>query len=117
MRFAFGQDVVTREQPRVATDDATRKQPCVATERSNMETRVAILSIIVENAESVETINSLLHEYSECIIGRMGIPHRERGVSVICVALDAPQDRISALSGKVGRLNGVTCKATYQNIG
>ncbi len=75
-----------------------------------METRVAVVSIIVENTESTAGINAVLHDYGKYIIGRMGIPYRERGISVICVVMDAPQDVISALSGKVGKLIGVTTK-------
>ena len=78
-----------------------------------METRVAILSFIVENPDSVEPLNQLLHEYREYIIGRMGLPYKEKNISIICVAMDAPQDTISSLSGKVGRLNGVSAKAVY----
>ena len=77
------------------------------------ETRVATIAMIVENAESVEEINKLLHNYSQYIIGRMGIPYRERGLNIINVVLDAPSDAISALSGKLGRLKGVTSKAVY----
>ena len=78
-----------------------------------MDTRVAVMSIIVENADAVEAINSILHEYGEYIIGRMGIPYRSKGISIISIAVDAPQDKISALSGKIGRLDGVTSKAAY----
>ena len=81
-----------------------------------METRVAALAIIVENKESVEALNAVLHEYADCIIGRMGIPYRERGINVIMVALDAPQDEISALSGKVGALDGISAKVAYSSI-
>ncbi|MBR5126661.1 MAG: iron-only hydrogenase system regulator [Oscillospiraceae bacterium] len=78
-----------------------------------METRVAVISIIIENPESVQPMNALLHEYGEYIIGRMGIPYREKGISIISIAMDAPQDKISALSGKIGRLSGVSAKAAY----
>ena len=81
-----------------------------------METRVAVVSIIVENTESTAGINAVLHDYGKYIIGRMGIPYRERGISVICVVMDAPQDVISALSGKVGKLIGVTTKTAYSNM-
>ena len=67
-----------------------------------MDTRVAVMSIIVENADAVETINAVLHEYGEYIIGRMGIPYRKRKISIISIALDAPQNTISALAGKIG---------------
>ena len=78
-----------------------------------METRVAVISIIIENPESVPSLNELLHQYSPYIIGRMGIPYRARGINIISVAMDAPQDQISALSGKIGRLSGVSAKAAY----
>lgn len=78
-----------------------------------METRVALIGIVVENSESVMTLNALLHEYSAYIIGRMGIPYHKRGISVISVAMDAPQDVVSALSGKLGMLDGVSTKTVY----
>ena len=81
-----------------------------------METRVAVISIIVENSEMVETLNSLLHAYSEFVIGRMGIPYRKRGVSIIAVALDAPQNTISTLSGKLGGLPGISVKTAYSGV-
>ena len=81
-----------------------------------MDTRVAVISIIVENGEMVETLNSILHEYGEYIIGRMGIPYRERGVSIISIVIDAPQDKISALSGKIGHLKGVSSKTAYSKV-
>ena len=71
-----------------------------------MDTRVAVISIIVENPEAIETLNHLLHEAGQFIIGRMGIPYREKGINIISIAIDAPQDMISTLSGKIGRLNG-----------
>jgi putative iron-only hydrogenase system regulator len=81
-----------------------------------METRVAVMSIIVENPESVEQLNALLHEYGEWIIGRMGIPYRKRKVSIISIALDAPQNTISSLAGKIGKLAGVSVKTAYSGI-
>ena len=81
-----------------------------------METRVAVISIIIENAQSVQTMNEILHQYSEYIIGRMGIPYRAKGINIISIAIDAPQDKISALSGKIGKLPGVTAKAAYSNV-
>ena len=78
-----------------------------------METRVAVISIIIENPASVPIMNEILHEYSEYIIGRMGIPYRSKGINIICIAVDAPQEKISALSGKIGRLDGVASKAAY----
>ena len=81
-----------------------------------METRVAVMSIIVENPASTEALNALLHEASDWIIGRMGIPYRRRGISIISIALDAPQDAISALSGRIGRLDGVSVKTAYSGV-
>lgn len=81
-----------------------------------MDSRVAVMSIIVENGNSVEQINSLLHEYSEYIVGRMGLPYRKRSVNIISIAMDAPQDVISALSGKIGNLPGVSAKTAYSGI-
>ena len=75
-----------------------------------MESKVAVVAIVVENRDSAEELNAILHEYGEYIIGRMGIPYRKRNVSVISIALDAPQDTISALAGKVGGLAGVSAK-------
>lgn len=74
------------------------------------------MGVIVEDIDSVEVLNELLHEYGRFIIGRMGLPYRERGVSVISVVLDAPQDTISALAGKVGALPGVSVKTLYSNV-
>lgn len=74
------------------------------------------MGIIVENPDSVETLNSILHEYSNYIIGRMGIPYRERDLSIVSIAIDAPQDTISALAGKVGKIAGVSVKTAYSNV-
>lgn len=81
-----------------------------------MDTRVAVMSIIVENADAVEKINMILHEHGEFIIGRMGIPYRKRGVNIIAIALDAPQNTISALAGKIGALRGISVKTAYSGI-
>ena len=81
-----------------------------------METRVAVISIIVEDPASVEQLNALLHEQSEYIIGRMGIPYRRRGVSIISIAMDAPQNTIATLSGRIGKLRGVSVKTAYSGI-
>jgi putative iron-only hydrogenase system regulator len=81
-----------------------------------MDTRVAVMSIIVENADAVEKINAILHEHGEFIIGRMGIPYRKRGVNIIAIALDAPQNTISALAGKIGTLRGISVKTAYSGI-
>lgn len=78
-----------------------------------METRVALIGIIIENPEAVERMNSILHDYSSYIIGRMGIPYREKNISVISIAVDAPADIISALSGKLGMLRGISTKTVY----
>ena len=79
-----------------------------------LESRVAIIGIIVENEDSVLRIQEQLSKYSEYIIGRMGIPYRERNIRVISIAIDAPMDIINALTGKIGRLDGVSAKAVYQ---
>ena len=81
-----------------------------------METRVAVMSVIVENTEAVEKINSILHEYGEYIIGRMGIPYRKRRINIISIALDAPQNTIAALAGKLGTLPGVSVKTAYSSV-
>ncbi|MFA6940122.1 MAG: TM1266 family iron-only hydrogenase system putative regulator [Clostridiaceae bacterium] len=81
-----------------------------------METRVAVVAIIVENKESVNMLNNILHEYGKYIISRMGMPYPKRDVNIISIAIDAPQDIISALTGKIGRLNGVSAKTAYSNV-
>ena len=83
-----------------------------------METRIAVISILVEEPEAVETLNSLLHAYSQWIIGRMGIPYRTDGrrINIISIAIDAPQNTISTLSGKIGKLPGVSVKTAYSNV-
>ena len=78
-----------------------------------MENRVAVIAIIVKNPDSVAALNELLHQYGSAVIGRMGVPYREKGVNIISVAMDAPGDVISALSGKIGRLPGITAKTVY----
>ena len=82
-----------------------------------METRVAVLAVIVREGSSVQTLNDLLHQYGQYIIGRMGVPYREKGVNIISVAMDAPGGVISALSGKLGRLEGVIAKTVYAPAG
>ena len=82
-----------------------------------METRVAVMSIIVEKDGSVEPLNSLLHEYGTYIIGRMGLPYRERNINIISIAIDAPQDKISALAGRIGKLDGVSVKTALSSVG
>ena len=81
-----------------------------------MELRIAAVTIIVEQIESAQQLNQILSEYGQYMIGRFGIPYRERGVNIICVVVEAPQDKISALSGKIGRLPGVTAKTTYSYV-
>ena len=81
-----------------------------------MATRVAVMSIIVEKSETVEEINSLLHSYGQFIIGRMGIPYRKRNINIISIAIDAPQDTISALAGKIGKLDGVSVKTAFSSL-
>jgi putative iron-only hydrogenase system regulator len=81
-----------------------------------METRIAVVGIIVENTESVEAVNAILHQHGEYIIGRMGIPYRKKGVNIVSVAVDAPQDVINTLSGRLGRLPGISVKTAYSNV-
>ncbi len=81
-----------------------------------METRIAVISIIVEKSDSAESINTLLHEYGEYIIGRMGIPYRKRNVNIISIALEAPQNTVAALSGKIGKIDGVSVKTAYSGV-
>lgn len=81
-----------------------------------METRVAVMSIIVENPDAVERLNAILHDFGEYIIGRMGIPYRKRQISIISIALDAPQNALSSLAGKIGALQGVSVKTAYSGI-
>ena len=81
-----------------------------------MHTRVAVMAIIVEKNESVEMLNAVLHEFGDHIIGRMGIPYRTRGINIVSIALDAPQDTISALAGKLGNIDGVSVKTAYSNV-
>ena len=81
-----------------------------------METRVAVIAIIVEESSATETLNQLLSEAKDYIIGRMGIPYRCRGINIISIAIDAPQDVISALSGKIGKLPGISSKLAYSNV-
>lgn len=81
-----------------------------------METRVAVMGIIVEKGEAVEPLNTILHEYGEYIVGRMGIPYRKRDISIISIAIDAPQDTIAALSGKIGRIDGISVKTAYSSV-
>lgn len=81
-----------------------------------METRIAVIGIIVENIESVEKLNNLLHVYGQYIIGRMGIPYRERKINIVSIAIDAPQDIISTLTGKIGKLAGISVKTAYSTV-
>ncbi len=81
-----------------------------------METRVAVIGIIVKNESSIETLNKLLHQYGKYIIGRMGIPYPLKAINIISIAIDAPQDIISALSGKIGKLPGISTKTAYSDV-
>lgn len=92
-------------------------QSFFCTERSKpMETRVAIIGILVEDQDSVESINAILHRYGSYILGRMGIPYREKNVNIISIAIDAPQDIINTLSGEIGKLKGVSAKTAYSRL-
>ena len=81
-----------------------------------METRVAVIGIIVENKKSVEKLNKTLSEYGEYIIGRMGVPYHKKGVNIISIAIDATPDIINSLSGKIGRLEGIQTKTAYSDF-
>jgi len=81
-----------------------------------MKTRVAVISIVIEDISSIETINRYLFETRDFVIGRMGIPYRQKNVNLISIALDAPEDVINSLAGKLGRLNGVSAKTNYSNV-
>ena len=81
-----------------------------------MCTRVAVIGIIVEDDSSADKLNDILHEYGQYIIGRMGIPYRAKGINIISIAIDASQDVISALAGKIGNLPGVSAKTAYSNF-
>ena len=78
-----------------------------------METRVAVISIIIEDSASVQPMNEILHQYADYIIGRMGIPYRAKGINIISIAVDAPMNVINTLSGRIGKLPGVSAKAAY----
>lgn len=80
-----------------------------------MEKRIAVIGIIIENKESVEMLNSLLHEFGDIIVGRMGLPYKERNLSIMSLAVDAPQNTISELTGKIGKLDGISVKTAYSN--
>ena len=81
-----------------------------------METRVALIGIIVENTDSVQEINNILHAHNQYIIGRMGLPYHKKNVNIISVVVDAPQDIISTISGKIGKLKGISTKTAYSSI-
>lgn len=81
-----------------------------------METRVALIGVIVEESCWAEKLNAILHDYSEYIISRMGVPYKEKDVAIISIAVDAPNDVINALSGKIGRLPGITAKTIYSHV-
>ena len=81
-----------------------------------MQTRVAVISIIVEDEQAVDELNCLLHRYGRYIIGRMGLPYRVKNVNIICIAIDAPQNDINALTGALGRLKGISAKAAYSQV-
>lgn len=81
-----------------------------------MENKVAVLAIIIEDVNSVEELNTILHDYSQYIIGRMGIPYRVKGINIISIAFDAPHDIISAVAGKIGKLSGVSAKTAYTSM-
>lgn len=81
-----------------------------------MENRIAVIGIIVENKNSIESLNAILHDFGDFIIGRMGLPYRQKGLNIISVVVDAPQDTIAALAGKIGALEGVSSKTAFSNV-
>ncbi len=81
-----------------------------------METRIAVIGIVVEEEESIELLNDILHDYRQIIIGRMGIPYPQKGVCIISIAVDGAQTVISALTGKIGKLKGISSKTAYQGV-
>lgn len=81
-----------------------------------MQTRVAVMAIIVEEIGSVEELNAVLHEFGDHIIGRMGIPYKKKGINIVSIAVDAAQDTISALAGKIGNISGISVKTAYSNV-
>lgn len=81
-----------------------------------METRVALIGIIIENRDSVSKMNDILHEYGEFVIGRMGLPYDKKNISIISVAVDAPEDLINKISGKIGMLDGISTKTIYSKV-
>ena len=81
-----------------------------------METRVAVMGIIVENTNSVKELNEILHEYGNYIIGRMGIPYRKHNINVMSIVIDAPANTIAAVAGKIGSLDGISVKTAYSNV-
>ena len=79
------------------------------------ESRIAVMAIIVENRDSVDELNTLLHEYGNYIVGRMGLPYEKKNLHIVSIALDAPNDTISALAGKIGNISGISVKTAYAN--
>ncbi len=79
----------------------------------NMESRIAVISIIIEDYTAADMVNDVLHDYGEHIVGRMGIPYREKGVNIVCVVIDADNDTINSVSGRLGKINGVSSKTAY----
>lgn len=98
------------------TPESETKQHTESTPSPAGETRIAVIGIVVENPDSVESLNDILHEYRNFIIGRMGIPYRQKQLSIISIAIDAPQPVIAALSGKIGKLPGVSSKTAYSGV-
>lgn len=127
IKYSYGPDIKQNTMLRERCVMAIVEKPTIAApiircgnlyfwRNDSMINRVAVMSIIVENNESVEKLNQILHSNGEYIIGRMGIPYRKRGINIISIALDAPQDTISAMSGKIGNLPGVSVKTAYSAV-
>jgi len=81
-----------------------------------METRVALISIIVESTEQIGEFNAILHEYADYVIGRMGIPYKKKNINIISLAIDAPNDVINVITGRLGKLEGINAKAAYSKV-
>lgn len=111
LRAAFGAETIIQTPSNEYSDES--EVSLMSLPVNDELTRLAILSIIMENQENVEKINAMLHQYGQYIVGRMGMPYDKKHVNIICVILDAPETIISNLSGKLGQLRGVSVKATY----
>ena len=104
------------ESPNLSETLSTAYTIRIITRRHTTDTRIALIGVLLETRESVDKLNHLLSDYGEYVIGRMGLPYKEKGIHIISIAIDAPQDVISALSGKIGNLDGISVKTAYSNV-